>query len=151
MEKDQQIQQIISKIKQVHQTYKFSSSNAKTEFLGRGRFICLSYLSKYRQGVYVNEFVDKLHFGSGRIANILKELEKRDYIVRSYDKFDKRKRLVKITSKGLEKLEEHQKTTNDFISKLIDEIGFVKLNEYVDIYSKIAKISSEFKGGEENV
>ena len=66
----------------------------------RGESGVLLYL--YHTGVpmYPGELTDRLGLTTGRVANILKELERAALIVRSPDGQDRRRVLVSLTGKG---------------------------------------------------
>ena len=122
-----------------------NSKISLTEMLNdfnRGEIGVLGYLVFDRNNVTSGELSEKLNVTTARIASVLNSLENKGYIKRNVDVNDKRKTLVSITEDG-EKLayEIKEKLTNKII-KVIKEVGYDDIKEYMRIAFKIRKILS---------
>ena len=60
----------------------------------------LIYLYKENDHILVGDLTNELQMSTGRIANILKELERKGYILRIQQREDKRKYEVCLTKRG---------------------------------------------------
>ena len=74
----------------------FSSNSAL--LFGQDRI--LIYLYKENDHILVGDLTNELQMSTGRIANILKELERKGYILRIQQREDKRKYEVCLTKSG---------------------------------------------------
>lgn len=119
-----------------------TSSNSLTDVLNefsRGEVGVLSYLAFDKNEVSSGELSEKLNVTTARIASILNSLEEKRYIKRKNDTLDKRKTLVVITEKGKELAVNTKKEIINKIIKVIDEVGYDEVKEYVKIALKIRK------------
>jgi len=73
----------------------------------------------------------KLRVGSGRIANALKTLERKGYVIRRSDKEDRRRTLVSLTDAGYAFIEDHIRKMKAFFSGLIAEYGARNYEEFL--------------------
>lgn len=83
---------------QLKYTKEFSAFLDKASAVGQNRI--LIYLYKKHSHVLVGDLTNDLEISTGRIANILKELERKGYISRVQQKDDKRKYEVCLTKSG---------------------------------------------------
>ena len=70
----------------------------KASAVGQDRI--LIYLYKENDHILVGDLTNELQMSTGRIANILKELERKGYILRIQQREDKRKYEVCLTKSG---------------------------------------------------
>ena len=70
----------------------------RTSAFGQDRI--LIYLYKENDHILVGDLTNELQMSTGRIANILKELERKGYILRIQQREDKRKYEVCLTKSG---------------------------------------------------
>lgn len=100
----------------------------------------LVYLFRKKEGALVGDLTDVFGLSSGRMANILKQLEQKDLITRIRQKDDKRKYLVKLTQKGsshAEKFcEEIRQPHQDYLKKM----GKKDAEELLRLLEKTVKI-----------
>ncbi len=80
---------------------------------------------------------------TARVATTLKNLEKKEMIVREIDKDDRRKILIKITEKGKEEVE---KNYNHLLNNTIEMLVFLgedDANEFIRIKKRLAQRNKE--------
>lgn len=68
------------------------------------------------------ELADSMDLTSGRIANILKSLEKKDMIVREKAPGDKRYVIARLTDKGRDKIRIIDEENKELVMSFIDEV-----------------------------
>ena len=106
----------------------------------RGEVGVLSYLVFDKSEASAGELSEKLNVSTARIASILNSLENKEYITRKIDDFDKRKTLVVITEKGRNLAISTKKEITNMLFKIIDEVGYDDIKEYIRILKKIRNV-----------
>lgn len=86
--------------------------------------------------VKVNDLVNNLRFAPSTVSTILKTLEDNGYVVRSVNEDNRREVLVKVTSKGKNKLETTKKMHFDMVSDLITYLGENDARKLIEILEK---------------
>ena len=89
----------------------------------RGENGMLLYLYHVGHPVFPGELTEKLGLTTGRIANILKMLEKSELILRTQDALDRRRVLVALTEKGEALAEERNQRAMEFHARLISHLS----------------------------
>ena len=107
---------------------------------GEGQMMIIRYLADHREGVYPSDLINILGCGNSRIANALKELEKKGFVARFKCQNDKRKTLVQLTDKGREFAIERYHELEARITRIIDEIGKDKFSEFVSLSTEIINV-----------
>ena len=123
-----------------------TNSNSITEDLNefsRGEVGVLGYLAFDKNEVTAGELSEKLGVTTARTARTLNSLENKAYIIRKEDKFDKRKTVVAITSKGMELALNNKREIINKITKVINEVGYEDIKKYIEITLKIRKVLDE--------
>ncbi len=100
----------------------------------------LSYLAFDKDESTPGELSEKLNVSTARIASILNSLENKEYIKRKDNNLDKRKTLVVITEKGKELATEVKQEIINKIINVIKELGYERINEYINIALEIKNI-----------
>ena len=108
----------------------------------RGENAVLTYLVHHPTEVHPGELAEKLSLVPGRMADILKALEKKGMIRREKDPKDRRRVLVMITPKGIRNVTERREQIRSQYSGLYEALGLedtvkliellVKVNQYFD-------------------
>ena len=106
----------------------------------RGEVGVLSYLVFDKGEATAGELSEKLNVSTARVASVLNSLESKEYVTRKVDSLDKRKTLVVITEKGKELAISTKKEITDMLLKIIDEVGYDDIKEYVRILQKIRNV-----------
>lgn len=117
---------------------------------GQGQKKIMLYLLHHQEGVLSGELATACLVGTGRIGNVLKDLEKKGLISRQSADDDKRKTIVKITSSGLKLSEEFQDKFLFLTSKLIDKMGEVRFKEFIDLSNVVIDSLEEIRKEEED-
>ena len=121
-----------------------------TEFL-QGEMKLLSYISIAEHELLPGQLSSALEMTAGRIAGILRSLEKKGYITRRTDIADRRRVLVSITEQGREYINSSSEKLEQRLDMLVAEMGSentVRVIESLKIYSEasaavLAKLSDE--------
>ena len=106
----------------------------------RGEVGVLGYLVFDKSEASAGELSEKLNVSTARTASILNSLENKEYITRKVDSKDKRKTLVVITEKGKDLAISTKKEIINMLLKVIDEVGYDDIKEYVRILQKIRNV-----------
>ena len=106
----------------------------------RGEVGVLNYLVFDKGEATAGELSEKLNVSTARVASVLNSLESKEYVTRKVDSLDKRKTLVVITEKGKELAISTKKEITDMLLKIIDEVGYDDIKEYVRILQKIRNV-----------
>ena len=120
-----------------------TNARSLTEVLNnfsRGEVGVLSYLVFDKCEASAGELSEKLNVSTARIASILNSLESKNFITRKADDLDKRKTLVVITEKGRKLAVSTKKEIIDLLLKVIDEVGYDEIKEYIRILKKIRNV-----------
>lgn len=72
----------------------------------RGEDLALLLLHARNDAVYAGEFTTALGLTTGRVANLLKQLERKGYITRKPDPEDRRKIRISLTETGISRAHE---------------------------------------------
>lgn len=121
-----------------------------TEFL-QGEMKVLSYIAIAEHELLPGRLSSALEMTAGRIAGILRSLEKKGYITRRTDIADRRRVLVSITEQGREYINSSSEKLEQRLDMLVAEMGSentVRVIESLKIYSEasaavLAKLSDE--------
>lgn len=121
-----------------------------TEFL-QGEMKVLSYIAIAEHELLPGQLSSSLEMTAGRIAGILRSLEKKGYITRRTDIADRRRVLVSITEQGREYIDSSSEKLEQRLDMLVAEMGSentVRVIESLKIYSEasaavLAKLSDK--------
>ena len=106
----------------------------------RGEAFILDYVASKKGGVLPSEIGHQMDVSSARVANALNNLEKKEMITRRIDNRDRRKIVIELTDKGREMALAHNKTVQDFISKMLSLLGEDDAREYVRLQKRLTQI-----------
>jgi len=90
--------------------------------LSKGEMGTMLYLVIENDHAIVGDISKRLNLTSGRMASILKSLEKKDLIIKDQCETDKRQTIVSSTPKGQRLVEEHSK---EVFSKTLNMLKFL--------------------------
>lgn len=108
----------------------------------RGEYGVMWYLLKKKTPVSAGELTEKLHVVPGRMTDILKALEKKSYIIRQKDTFDRRVVNVQLTKEGTEEAAARRKEIHEEYCGLFTVLGekdtkeLIRLLKILLTYSK---------------
>ncbi len=134
-------QELAEELCELHFLYSKELSNIIAKAASQGEERVLLYLWRHQGQVLSGELTKELRLTSGRMANILRVLEKKKYIERRIDAQDKRKVKVILQEKGRvfimdiykRRLQEHQ--------KLLEELGTKDSRELIRLMKKAIHIT----------
>lgn len=104
------------------------------------RAILSKLMLEYPNGVYPKDLQEFLNVGSGRIGNVLKQLEEKNWINRTTDDRDCRKTVVTLTKDGFSEIEKIKKDCDIFIDKTIEMFGKERFNKFVCDFKDLTEI-----------
>lgn len=136
MEREEQIINIMNRIKENNPTEAFK----KVLGLDSGMRFILMYLMNSKGDVYASTISEKMCISRARVGILLKKMELKGYITKSISAKDGRIEVVNITSHGLQKCEAISAQIVKDIDKLISEVGYDKLNLFLDIGYRIKSV-----------
>lgn len=131
MEKDiqDQLMDVLMNLRQSNFNSKYSKS-----MVGEGQI--LLYLT-LENGLTPGVLSEITELGTGRIANILKTMEEKGYIIRKKDEKDKRKVYAYVTEKGKQWHNENKTKLDEEIKNVLNYIGQKDSIELIRILKKI--------------
>lgn len=109
----------------------------ESEATSRGEFGMLGYLAFIRDGVTPGALKDLFGVGSGRIADILKSLSRKEWIERRSSESDKRKTLVFLTEKGRNAVMQKRNNIRKKHTELMKYLGEKDAEELVRLMKRI--------------
>lgn len=121
------------KLKQFNPQQKIDESS-------KGESFCLLYLKEIMQEASPNELSCEMRISTARVAVILNTLEKKGFITREINKEDRRKIIIKLTSKGNKEAEKYKDDVIGEIIKMFKLIGLKDSKELIRITDKIKNI-----------
>lgn len=96
----------------------------------RGQENILDILSQY-DSISQKKLQEILAIEAGSISEILSKLEQRDLIKRYKDEQDKRKSIISLTQKGIDKVQ-HKKSNDEDLFDMLDEQERQQFNDTLD-------------------
>lgn len=114
----------------------------ETGSMAKGQMKILISLAEHPEGMHSGDLCPALHVGTGRIANALKELEKKGFIKRVSDKDDKRMTLVFLTEEGYKFVEDGTRWFLLRLKQTIEGVGEEKFEDLLDTLEKINKLNN---------
>lgn len=117
-----------------------------TEFLNASGEYSILYMMYHEPDSHsAGELAERLDLSPGRVANVLKALEKKDLIERKKDPSDGRRTMVTLTQKGKEYICQTYTQAIDVYHSLIEEIGEHDTREFLRITKKLLEASRVLK------
>ena len=110
----------------------------------RGESGVLLYLYHTGAPMYAGELTERLGLTTGRVANILKELEREGLIARTPDDRDRRRVLVSLTGKGEAEARARHDATIAFHARLLTGFSEEESNQF---FSMIQRIVNTMESG----
>ena len=106
----------------------------------RGESGMLLYLYHVGRPMFPGELTEKMGLTTGRIATILKVLEKSEMVVRTPDPLDKRRVLVELTPQGeVAAREQHAKALR-FHTFLIEQLDADEASRFMETLTHLAAV-----------
>jgi DNA-binding MarR family transcriptional regulator len=116
-----------------------------TEEVTRGEGGILMYLCLQHDGASAGELKKEFEVGSGRIANALRDMEKKGLVTRTGSEDDKRLVLVYATDKGKALVEERRCHIMQKMRELMEELGEEDTDDLIRLLKRILEIYDRHK------
>jgi len=104
----------------------------------RGESGLLLYLFHVGQPMFPGTLTERLGLTTGRIANILKSLERSGLVERTPDREDKRRVLVALTPRGEALARAQNQAAVDFHAKLVSHLSEAEAQQFIALIQRIA-------------
>ena len=127
----------------LHFTYAKEFTSTVAQLFEHGELRALLYICKKNEAVAPGELAEELRISSGRIANILKNLEKKKYIIRGRSGEDRRKVLVTVTDAGVKCANKEYEIYRDRFEGVLREMGEDDAKELLHLFKKALQISGK--------
>ena len=89
------------------------------------------------------ELAESLDLTSGRIANILKSLEKKSLILRERDSSDRRHVMASLTDLGMEKINRICEDNKRIMMTIMESIDLISIEKMMDVYEEVLRLMAE--------
>ena len=109
----------------------------------RGENAVLTYLTRHQEDLHPGDLAEKLSLVPGRMADILKTLEKKGMIRRERDPEDHRRVLVRITPKGIRNVTARREQIRIQYSGLYEALGREDTIKLIELLRKMNRYFDE--------
>ena len=116
--------------------------------LSQGEFGELMYLSQHEGGVTSGAISRAMHIGPGGVANLLKALEGKGYVVKAQSTVDRRANCVSITESGRRRLAERSAQVMSSTVKYLRELGLEDARALNDMLDRLLAVSMKLDPAE---
>ncbi len=107
----------------------------------QGESFVLRFIHCHNGDVLPSEISNEMEVSSARVAAALNSLENKGLITRQIDLSDRRKILVRLTDKGKEVAERHQREVIADTANLLQQMGEQDAKEYVRLIGRLGEIA----------
>ncbi|MGN1103002.1 MAG: MarR family winged helix-turn-helix transcriptional regulator [Huintestinicola sp.] len=122
----------------------FSRTHVGFEEFLRGEMKILSYICVEGGEFLPGQLASSLEMTGGRIAGILRSLEKKGYITRRTDELDRRRVLVSITESGREYIVNRSRALESRLDMLVNAMGKENTERFIDSLDLFVRTSESF-------
>lgn len=133
MEKKAQAIEILDELKNCRPQIFFDKIND----VDRGTQFVLGYLDHHNEEVISSNLSNALNVSTARMAKLLNNMEKKGLIKKYTSPLDARKTVVELTNKGKEITSKHKEELIEITMKVIEDVGYDELKEFIRISYKI--------------
>ncbi len=132
--------QLVDRITELHFSHAAEFLASLPRLSNKGEDRVLVYLFKEKNHALVGELTEALNLSTGRVANILRQLETKGMIRRVQQKDDRRKYEISLTAKGKHHTESLYSEVNDFYQQLVKKTGKKDAEELLRLLTKMVTI-----------
>lgn len=90
--------------------------------------------------VYAIDLSQDMQISRARVTMLIKKLTTKGFVVKQRSKLDARKEIITITNKGRDEVNNIKKKVLDNVTKLIDNLGINKVNQFLELSKDIRNI-----------
>ncbi|MBQ8522766.1 MAG: winged helix-turn-helix transcriptional regulator [Clostridia bacterium] len=105
---------------------------------GMGYIMLKLYNAK--EEVYAIDLSNDMQISRARVTMLLRKLIYKGFVVKQRSKLDARKEIITITNKGRDEVNNIKKKVLDNVTKLIDNLGINKVNQFLELSKDIRNI-----------
>lgn len=128
--------EILERLKEIHPVMLFKDISDIHE----GSKFVLGYLSENGCKTYASSLCEIMNISRARMSILLEKLIQKGFIKKTVSNLDARKEVISITKLGCEEILNKKQQLENSMIKIIDNIGFDKLNEFINIAKQIKDI-----------
>ncbi|MCI2068942.1 MAG: winged helix DNA-binding protein [Bacilli bacterium] len=147
---EQKVKDYGLRLGQILSKYFNHPSEKETGNVAKGQMKILVSLAEHPEGLHSGELCPQLNVGTGRIANALKELEKKGLVKRVSDEKDRRMTLVFLTEEGHKAVEDGTRCFLLRLEKTIEGIGEKEFNHLLLTLERINDLNARLDQEEKN-
>lgn len=114
--------------------------NKGIQMFSGGELFVLNLLEHNESKLISKEIEQNLHVSSARVAAIVNQLERKNYVTRSLDSEDNRQTIVTITSEGQLFLNNKKKEVIQATVDMLNKLGAEDAREYLRLQKKILEL-----------
>lgn len=114
-------------------------ANQMMDNFARGELFVLNYLAEHGGTAYPKDLSKEMGVSSARIAAILNQMGKKNWISRITDTIDLRQTIITLTDNGRQEIESRKEEIIDAVIQMIKNIGPDDAKELLRIERKIIK------------
>ena len=140
MDKREQVFNIIKKLKENKPAKVFKKVSDDLDF--GVRFI-LMYLMDSMGEVYASSISNVMNISRARVGILLNKMETKGYITKEASDKDARIEVINLTNKGLNRCNEIKREIEEYITIILEKIGYDELNNFLDTACKIKNVLEE--------
>ncbi len=115
---------------------KFNNDNA-------GIGCMLKYLSDIGRPVSAGEISSFMRVSTARVSVLIRKMQEKDFIVRENSSEDARKLMISLSEKGVSECNRRQEEMIELFSRIIDEVGKDRIEEFISVAQVIKSIVAE--------
>lgn len=105
-----------------------------------GQMSILFYLYNNKEGVHPLDIAKELGVGPTRISNALNDLLKKKEVIKKKDKIDKRKMIITISQKGIDRIEKVKKFLIKDAIEISNLITKERFKDFLNTFEEILSI-----------
>ncbi|MDR2866809.1 MAG: MarR family transcriptional regulator [Methanomassiliicoccaceae archaeon] len=106
----------------------------------QGEAFVLHCIKESRDDIIPSHISDAAGISSARVAAALNSLESKGFITRAIDSSDRRKIIIRMTSKGAEYAEEQERKHLEMLTRFLALLGEHDAKELVRIIGRVAEV-----------
>ena len=137
------LEDLARELLEIHLMYPKQVSQLAQALNASGEYGVLYYLFHTHETCSAGDLAEIVGLTPGRIANVLKALEKKSLITREKDPEDRRKINVSLTDSGLSYMSSCYKEAAKAYTSLIERIGIEDARHFIRVTKKIFLFSKE--------
>lgn len=138
----EQVEKLMNVLEEVY----FQKNRLGLEHFLQGEMRVLTFIYQEKRVILPGEIASALDMTGGRVAGILRSLEKKDYIIRKTDETDRRRVLVSITESGAKCVSDGARTLKNALTELIEILGADETDTFIKSMEKYIAAAEQVKG-----